>query len=1156
MESIFLKVLNMSLTAAAVIAVVVLLRLPLQRAPKKWRYLLWIAPAFRLACPVSFRAAFSIFRLRPPAAPASASAGLGEIAYIPGPAAVSPASPVPGAQTPIVSGALSAPPAAAQAAAAQAAADPAQLWLRIGLVLWLLGMGVMLALGLWRYWKTKRRLADAAMLEKGVFATDRVGAPFILGLLRPRIYVPAALEGEALGFVLAHERAHLRRGDHWAKLFAYLLLTLHWFNPMVWLAFYLMSRDMEMSCDERVLSGLGGRAKDYSRTLLACASGRRFPAPAPLGFGESDVASRIKNALRWRRPRLWVTILAVVLCLAAVAACTANPRTKQTEPETPWAWLTSLSAEDLGTCRFRMEAVQREEVLSPEAVEALVKLLRDVKEDEVVSGRGIPSEKTLILEGAGCTLRFGGGFVELDFADPAAAAEKYGPAVWEIHNEALYERWIHAAIFDLEPWAADTAADTVAFTLADGCLTLRSSGGEKTYADVLRQVPFSDVSFDSRDNFLHLEDPALPAYGVLTPGQSTERTYTAIYGAAFPEQTEDRALLERMTTAPQLTLRSAEEGSNYSVSGVFAGMDFALYLAYAEGEGEALEAIILRFLPNGEMDHVMDMFMRLRGTLAAQLGSAGLEENLDASQEDLVPGAAIRSLWYDGANVLQLALEIGEYYDRSLTVRLCASPDAVPAPAEVTDGLSKMAALTTKDIAGVVSSGWVGTDAETLAPLMRAAAAHSMAEPEEKSKVRDFWQVEVYLAGGPVSFSSRDAHYELWARQTENLVFVRWWDGKPGSAEEYWLEDAPLYALVRGCYRSDGVVEEEAWEKYGAELEARARETVENYRPYGAGGLVGFDITRLEKTAYSWRSEEGEYLPVYAWQAAFYPEDVNNIGWAGGMKLDADNRIVGIEDHTYFAVREGPNGPELTFLSWDGYFRWAANQYDNWREAYRSLFENVLLKDTEYGGTAEGPVIGVTLADLSGSGMPELIVFLPGASVSSAAAVITYEDGEARAFNTASGFGLPPAKNAVESAFWANQTVFDDDDAGFRSCGDGWYLNSRNAAWPAEAWCDWLRFGGDRNGYLACERLYSLTVQGEESFGGVYTETGWQLNGQAVSREEYHAAEAEIEAWRASLDDFRWLELSLSFREGGELLTPDELTERFDRLLRDWRTDR
>ncbi len=1155
MEGIFLKVLNMSLTAAAVIAAVVLLRLPLHRAPKKWRYLLWIAPAFRLCCPVSFRAAFSIFRLRPPAAPASAAAGVGEIAYIPGPAALSPASPVPVIQTPIVSGALSAPQVTAQAAV-QAAADPALNWLRIGLVLWLLGIGVMLALGLLRYWKTKRLLEDAAMLEPGVFASDRVGTPFILGLLRPRIYVPASLGGEELGFVLAHERAHLRRGDHWAKLFAYLLLTLHWFNPAVWPAFWLMSRDMEMSCDERVLAGLGGRAKDYSRTLLACASGRRFPAPAPLGFGESDVKSRIKNALHWRRPRLWVTVLAAVLCLAAVAACTANPRSKQTEPETPWAWLTSLSAEDLGTCRFRMEAVQREEVLSPEAVDTLVKLLRDVKEDEVVSGRGIPSEKTLILEGAGCTLRFGGGFVELDFADPAAAAEKYGPAVWEIRNEALYERWIHAAIFDLEPWAADTAADTVAFALADGRLTLESSGREQTYADVLRQVPFSDVSYQSGDNFLHLENRALPAYGVLTPGQSKERTCMAIYGGDFSGQTEDRELPERMTTAPQLTLHTEEEGSDYYVSGVFAGMDFALYLAYAEGEGEALESITLRFLPNGEMDHAMEMFMRLRGTLAARLGSAGLEENLDASKEDMVPGAAIRALWFDGVNVLQLVLEIGEDYDRSLTVRLYAPTDGAAAATEETDGLSKMAALTAKDIAGVVSSGWVGTDAETLAPLMRAAAAHPAAKPEEESGRPDFWRVEVYLTGGPDSFSSLDTRYELCARQTENLVFVRLWDGKPGGAEEYWLDDAPLYALIRGCFRSDGVVEGEAWEKYGPYLEARARETVENYRPYGAGGLVGFDITRLEKTAYFWRGEDGAYLPVYAWQAAFYPEDVNNVGWAGGMKLDADSRVVGIENHTYFAVREGPGGPELFFLPWDGYFRWAADGYDKWREAYRSLFDSVLLKNSEYGGTAEGPVIGVTLADLSGSGMPELIVFLPGASVSGAAAVVTFEDGEARAFNTACSFGLPPAKNAVENGFWANQTVSDDDDAGFRSCSSGWYLNSRNAAWPTEAWCDWLRFGGDRNGFLVCDCLYSLSVRGEESFGGVYTETAWQLNGQTASREEYHAAEVAIEEWRASLDGFRWLELSLSFREGGEPLPPDELTERFDRLLQDWRTDR
>lgn len=340
MENLFFRVLNMSLSAAAVIAVVALVRLLLRSAPKKWRYLLWSAAGFRLCCPVSFKAFFSIFRFRPSAI---AAVGAGDAAVL------LPQNAVAAARIGIPA-AAGMPPAAVQVTPAVIPAAPVpaqeqtQLWPELGILLWLFGMAVMLALGIIRYIRMKRILTDAAVLEKGVFATDRIRMPFILGLLPPRIYLPAGLDPAEAGFVLAHERAHIRRGDHWVKLLAYLLLSIHWFNPAVWAAFFLMSRDMEMSCDERVLRDLTGSAKAYSRTLLRFAEGRQFPAPAPLGFGESDVKSRIKNALRWKRPKLWITLAAIILCISAVAACTADPK----EPKEPDA--SEMAAGD--TVRF------------------------------------------------------------------------------------------------------------------------------------------------------------------------------------------------------------------------------------------------------------------------------------------------------------------------------------------------------------------------------------------------------------------------------------------------------------------------------------------------------------------------------------------------------------------------------------------------------------------------------------------------------------------------------------------------------------------------------------------------------------------------------------------------------------------------------------
>ena len=298
MEHIFLQIMNMSLSAAVVIAVVLLARLALRRAPRKWSCLLWAAPAFRLLCPVSFRASFSLFQLRPPAG------GSGpELTYLPRFAAL---------------------PAAG--AAAQGGTGEIGGLLAAGVVLGCLGAAALLVYAFVSLWRLKKRLADAVRLEKGVYETDRIDSPFLLGLWRPRIYLPAVLSGERLRCVLAHERVHLRRRDHWIKLLAFLLLTVHWFNPLVWLAFFLLSRDLELSCDERVLAEEGSSAGEYSRALLSFAAPRRFPL-GPLAFGETGVKERIQNALRWKKPRTWITPAALLLVIVVTVICSANPIT-------------------------------------------------------------------------------------------------------------------------------------------------------------------------------------------------------------------------------------------------------------------------------------------------------------------------------------------------------------------------------------------------------------------------------------------------------------------------------------------------------------------------------------------------------------------------------------------------------------------------------------------------------------------------------------------------------------------------------------------------------------------------------------------------------------------------------------------------------------
>ncbi len=321
MDAVFLKVLNMSITASYVIAAVLIIRLLIRKAPKRYSYLLWSAAGFRLCCPISFQSIFSLFSLSPFDMTRAQSAGAAMLEYVPQSIAQAP-------QPQITAGIPAANSAIAEilpAAAPAASVNPMQIWIAVGTALWCAGILAFLIYGVVSFLKLRRRMASAVLLEGNVYQSEHVRSPFILGLFRPKIYIPFGLDERTRRYVLAHERHHIRRFDHVIKPFAFLLLAVHWFNPLCYLAFYLMGKDMEMSCDERVLAGESNIRKSYSVSLLSFAANRRFPSPSPLAFGETSVKSRIKNVLNWKRPKVWVTLLVAALCVAAVAACAANP---------------------------------------------------------------------------------------------------------------------------------------------------------------------------------------------------------------------------------------------------------------------------------------------------------------------------------------------------------------------------------------------------------------------------------------------------------------------------------------------------------------------------------------------------------------------------------------------------------------------------------------------------------------------------------------------------------------------------------------------------------------------------------------------------------------------------------------------------------------
>ena len=328
-----------SVTAAYASAILIVLRLILRkRAPRQVLCLLWLVVFARLLIPVSLESPLSIV---PEARPAQGQLYLPQQDAGQQPAnPVTPTAPVqnPGqAVNPVISNpnppALTLPGDEAPAVPPPEAPAPFP-WRAVITGVWLAGGAAMGSYGLISYLRLRRRLFGAIRAKDGAWEHPAVDSPFILGMLRPRIYLPAGLAGQARSFILCHERAHLRRLDHIVKPVCWAALALHWFNPLVWAAYVLMSRDIEAACDEAVVRQLGPQVKaDYSYTLLALATGRRLPAPSPLAFDEGDAKGRIKHVLGYRRPALWVIVVSSIAAVLAAVCLLTDPVSARNESE-------------------------------------------------------------------------------------------------------------------------------------------------------------------------------------------------------------------------------------------------------------------------------------------------------------------------------------------------------------------------------------------------------------------------------------------------------------------------------------------------------------------------------------------------------------------------------------------------------------------------------------------------------------------------------------------------------------------------------------------------------------------------------------------------------------------------------------------------------
>ena len=327
MAAVFLKLLNLSISASWLVLAVLVLRLVSKRSPKWMNVLLWGIVALRLVLPFSIESALSLIPSAETVSPAA-------VQFDPAPTITSGVSVIDNAVNPSLSEHFAAVPTAS--------VNPLYVWTEIAGWVWLIGLGAMLLYALASYLRLRRRVSVSLPIQDNIYLCDAISSPFILGVVKPHIYLPSGLDEVQRQNVLSHERAHLARRDHWWKPLGFALLAVYWFNPVLWLAYTLLCRDIELACDERVIRTMDESAvKTYSTVLLACSMPRKAVITCPLAFGEVGVKERVRNALHYKKPAFWVVAASVAVCVVVAVCFLTNP-----EHET-MKWAKNLRVDDV-----------------------------------------------------------------------------------------------------------------------------------------------------------------------------------------------------------------------------------------------------------------------------------------------------------------------------------------------------------------------------------------------------------------------------------------------------------------------------------------------------------------------------------------------------------------------------------------------------------------------------------------------------------------------------------------------------------------------------------------------------------------------------------------------------------------------------------------
>ena len=317
MSELFLKIVNMSISASWAVVAVLALRFCLKKAPKWVNVLLWGIVAMRMVFPFSIESVLSLIPSAETISPTimmeqspSVQTGVPALNHV---------------INPVISGSFTPAPGAS--------ANPLQIWIPVLAGIWLFGIAALFLYSAVSYWRLRRKVCEAVILRGNIYQSEKVGSPFVLGIIRPKIYLPYHMDSREMDHVIAHEQTHIRRRDHWWKPLGFLLLTVHWFNPLLWLGYILLCRDIELACDEKVIREMGSEQRaDYTQALVSCSVSRRSIAACPLAFGEVGIKERVKSVMNYKKPAFWIVLASVVVCAVAAVCFLTDPKTERSSP--------------------------------------------------------------------------------------------------------------------------------------------------------------------------------------------------------------------------------------------------------------------------------------------------------------------------------------------------------------------------------------------------------------------------------------------------------------------------------------------------------------------------------------------------------------------------------------------------------------------------------------------------------------------------------------------------------------------------------------------------------------------------------------------------------------------------------------------------------